>query len=326
MRKYLNGSNVPLSMAVFLATDSYDHNDECISVTTLLKPLKQIILSSRVPQDQGLADIQGLVQSRMGTAIHDGIECAWLSNHKEAMAALGYPQRIIDRVLVNPTPDQLFDGCIPVYLERRSDRMVLGRKVSGKFDFVGDGRLEDFKSTSVYTWIHGTKDDDYIWQGSLYRWLNQDIITSDEMAIQFLFTDWSAMGARQDSKYPQQRTLQKTYPLKSVEEAEHFVTSKIRLLDRYWDADEADIPNCSDVELWRSEPKYKYYKDPAKASLGGRSTKNFDDKQAAYIHRGQQGVGVVVEVPGEVKACRYCAGFAICNQAKNLIATGNLTL
>ena len=49
MRKYLNNSNVPLSLAVFLATDNYDHESDTISATTLIKPLRQIILAARVP-------------------------------------------------------------------------------------------------------------------------------------------------------------------------------------------------------------------------------------------------------------------------------------
>ena len=81
------------------------------------------------------------------------------------MTSLGYPQKIIDRVLINPSNDDLYEGCIPVYLEQRSTREIAGRIISGKYDFVGEGRLEDFKTTGVFTYMNNTKDKDYILQG-----------------------------------------------------------------------------------------------------------------------------------------------------------------
>jgi hypothetical protein len=322
MRKYLNTSSIPLSLSVFLATDNYDRDSETISVTTLLKPLKQIVLGARVPPEEALIDISAIVSSRLGSAIHDSIERAWLNGHKEAMAALGYPQRVIDNVLVNPEPHELYDGCIPVYLERRSSKVIAGRTVSGKFDFVGEGRLEDFKNTTVFTYTNSSKDDAYVMQGSMYRWLNPDIITADTMAIQYIFTDWSQAQAKSSAKYPPTRTLEKVYRLKSIQETEAFVSNKIRLIDTYWNADESAMPPCTDADLWRKEPQWKYYKNPEKTA---RSTKNFDNKQDAYIHMAQDGnVGIVKEVPGQVVACKYCPAFAICKQKDALIASGDL--
>lgn len=326
MRRYTNQAGVPLSLAVYLATDNYDYSSDpkTISATSLLKPLKQLVLAARVPQEKALVEVTSLVQSRMGSSIHDSIERSWISGYKRAMASLGYPQKIIDRVLINPSNDDLYEGCIPVYLEQRSTREIAGRIISGKYDFVGEGRLEDFKTTGVFTYMNNTKDQDYILQGSIYRWLNPKVITQDQMAIQFLFTDWSAAMARQNPNYPQARTLQKLYQLKSLQETEHFIVSKIRLIDKYWNAPEEEIPACTDEELWRSEPQWKYYRDPKRTT---RSTKNFDNKQEAYLRMAQDGnVGVVVEVPGKAVACKYCPAFPVCKQAQALIAAGDLDM
>ena len=68
----------------------------------------------------------------------------------------------------------------------------------------------------------------------------------------------------------------------------------------------------------------EYYKNPEKMS---RSTKNFDNKQDAYIFMAEnKNVGLVKEVPGQVVACKYCPAFPICEQAKGLIASGDLIL
>ena len=326
MSKYSNTSSIPLSMAVFLASDNYDYQDEqhYISATSLIKPLRQLILASRVPEGSNQVDLANMVASRMGAAIHDGIESAWVNNYRQAMEVLGYPSKIINKIQINPKPEELKEDSIPIYLEQRAYKQVGKWTIGGKFDFVGDGRVEDFKSTSVYTAINNRKDNDYILQGSIYRWLNPTLITKDEMAIQFIFTDWSAAKAKADPAYPQSRIQQRVLKLKSVNEIDAFIQRKLRLIEKYWDAPESDIPECSDEDLWRSEPVWKYYKNPTKMS---RSTKNFEDKQDAYIRLAQDGnVGVVVEVPGQVTACRYCSGFVVCTQKDRLILAGELLI
>lgn len=324
MSKYLNASSVPLSVAVFLATDNYDHDEHAISATSLIRPLRQIILSSRVSTEDSAVDLIQLVPSRMGSAIHDAIERSWKENHQEALSALGYPKRVIEKIRINPEPSELTDGVIPIYLEQRIKKQVGKFLISGKYDFIGDGRVEDFKSTSVYTAINNTNDEKYILQGSIYRWLNPEIITKDEMAIQFIFTDWSKAKAMSDPKYPQQRIQQRILPLKSVQETDAFIRRKLDLIEKYWDAPEDEIPECSDEDLWRSEPVWKYYKNPSKMT---RSTKNFDNKQDAYLRLAEDGgTGIVVEQPGQVTACRYCQAFTLCSQKDDLVARGDLQL
>jgi len=324
VRRYLNNTAIPLSVAVYLATDSYDHEDNTISATGLIRPIRQSILAGRVPKEEALVDLSGLVASRVGTSVHDGIENAWRNNYKKAMLDLGYPAKVIERVLLNPTASELYAGCIPVYLEQRSYREFMGKTISGKYDFVGDGQVEDFKNTTTFTWINNTKSDDYILQGSIYRWLNPTVITKDTMAIQFIFGDWQAQRAKSDPNYPPNRTVQKLYTLMSLQDTEQYIRSKLLLLERYINAEEKDIPACTDTELWRSAPVWKYYKNPANT---GRSTKNFENKQDAFIRMSEdKNVGKVIEHPGQVVACKYCPAFSVCSQKDDLIASGDLIL
>lgn len=330
MKTYANVSAVPLSLAVFLAVDNYDHDDATISATTLIKPLRQIVLSKRVNNDGSSVDLIQMIPSRMGSAIHDGIERAWVDNYASAMETLGHPQKIIDRIRINPKPEQLLadkafgNDVIPIYLEQRAQKQVGKYSVSGKFDFVGDGRVEDFKTTSTYTAMNNTNDEKYILQGSIYRWLNPEIVTQDVMAIQFIFTDWSAARARAESNYPQSRIQQRILHLMSIPETDRYVRNKLNQIDEYWDAPEESIPLCSDDDLWRSAPVFKYYKNPEKTT---RSTKNFDTKQEAYIRLAEEGgKGLVLEKPGQVTACKYCPAFAACSQKDALIAQGDLLM
>jgi hypothetical protein len=323
---YANVSEVPLALAVFLASDNYDHDPDpfTISATTLLKPLRQIILPNRVPAGEGLVNLADMMSSRMGTAIHDGIDTAWKTNHKVAMQALGLPQRVIDRVRINPEPSELTDDIIPIYLEQRLSRQLGKWKVTGKFDFIGEGKVQDFKSTGTFTYKKQTGADKYTQQGSIYRWLDPKKITQDRMDIHYIFTDWKGAMAKSDPTYPPKRFHTQSFELMSMEATEGFIRQKIALIEQYWDAAEEDIPQCDDTELWRSEPQFKYYKNPLKTA---RSTKNFETMQDAQLRLIEDGnVGIVKEVPGQVTACKYCPAFMACAQKDQLVAAGDLII
>jgi len=326
--RYANVSEVPLALAVFLASDYYDHNDDplTISATTLLKPLRQIILPARIPPGEGLVNLADMLASRMGSAIHDSIEKAWVTNHRQAMVAMGYPEKVIDRITINPTREELqqFPDRIPVYLEQRLKRKLGKWTITGKFDFIGEGRVQDFKTTTTYTYKKQTGSEKYPQQGSIYRWLDPVLITESEMDIHYIFTDWKAAMAKSDPAYPPKRFHRQSFSLMSLPETEGFIRRKIALIEQHWDSPEDEIPECSDSDLWRSEPVFKYYKNPKKTS---RSTKNFETKQDAYLRLAEDGgVGMVTEVPGQVTACKYCAAFGACTQKDQLIRSGDLIL
>lgn len=324
-RKYANLTNIPLSVAVYLATDYYDYEpkEKQISATELLKSVRQIVLAKRVPHDQFVVDIGSLIPSRMGTSVHDGIENAWLTNYKDAMRSLGYTDDIISRIRVNPV-ESLKTGEIPVYMEKREFKQVGRWTVAGKYDFVFNGMLEDFKTTSTFTVTKGNRIKEHALQGSIYKWLNPDIITEPNMHVQYILTDWSAMRAKTDPTYPQTRIVTKTVELMQPTAVEHFIKTKLALVDKYMDAPEEDIPFCTDEELWRDEPVFRYYKNPENT---GRSTKNFDNYQDALVRLNKDGnVGVIRTQPGQARACLYCPAFPVCSQKDLLIAAGELII
>lgn len=148
-----NNSNIPLSVSVFLATNSYDFkpNPRSLSATDFNRSIRQVILRNRMNGPDSPTepvDIASLVKSKMGTAIHDSIEKTWLDPQmREAgLRNLGYPESVIKRIVVNPT--EVTSEHIPVYMEIRNSIKLGDWTVSGKFDFVAEGALTDFKSTS----------------------------------------------------------------------------------------------------------------------------------------------------------------------------------
>jgi hypothetical protein len=271
-------------------------------------------------------DLQDLLARKLGNAIHDSIEGSWLRGHARALKLLGYDEETVSRVMINPTDEALAkvrasgEVPIPVYLEQRAIKQFEGWNIGGKFDMCADGIVQDHKSTGVYTWIKGGRDEDHILQGSLYKWLHPDKITADYMEINYIFTDWSKAMANSTPNYPDTRLKTKRLPLMSTDEVEHWVSTRLALFLRYRDLPEEQIPDCTPEELWQSESKFKYYSDAAKAKLpGARSTKNFDSKSEAHAFMASKGgVGVVKEVPGEPKRCGYCDGAPGCKQRERL--------
>lgn len=317
-----NNSDISLEMAVWLLHDDYDHikEENYISATGLMKPLRHIVLPSRIPPEQRIVpDVEEYIATAMGQSLHAAIEKAWVSgNHVIALKKLGYPDHIIERILVNPTPEQLASkpDAIVLYVEQRAFRKieVNGKTftVGGKFDMVCEGRVTDTKSTSVWSWVYGGRDEDYRLQGSIYRWLNPDKVTQDFIRINFIFTDWNKADAQSKADYPPRRVMHKDILLLSLEETEAWIRGKLNQISQHANVHEKHLPECTPEELWMSEPKYKYYANPANTT--GRSTRNFDSLMEAQAFMAEKGKGTVITVPGAPKRCGYCPAFPVCTQ------------
>lgn len=330
--KYTNEENYTLSIAAWLGADSYDHqpvSGPYISATGLLKPIKIQVLSQRNQvqraknKEEEIKDLSSLVPSRLGTAVHSDIEKVWKTRYRESLLSLNYSKKIVERIKVNPKPEELTKDTIPVYMEQRAFKKVDGVTIGGMYDFIGNGVLEDFKTMGVYGYMKGDKDEEQRMQGSIYRWLNPKIITADYMLIQQIFTDWSKLGAMTQKNYPQNRIIAKKLKLLSIEEVDMWIRKKLKEIKQYAKTPEKKLPRCTQKDLWQDNPKYKYYKNPANTK---RSTKNFDDYTEAHNRflKDNQ-VGVITEVVGKVKRCNYCPGYELCTQKDEYIEQGILT-
>jgi hypothetical protein len=323
---FTNNTEIPLALAVWLVNDDYDHikTDNYISVTSLMKPIRHIILGGR-NKVQEERDLDDQIPSALGNAIHDSVEKSWVNGkHKINMKKLGYPPAVINRVLVNPTDSEIAeynkgkspdDRAIVVYVEQRAFRKVGKYTVGGKFDMVADGIVMDIKSTTSFTWVYGGKDEDYKLQMSLYKWMNPDKIDADFGRINFVFTDWQKASARQNPNYPQSRLRYKDIPLMTDSESQKWVENKLKLIELHQLTPEKNLPECTDEELWIGDPEYKFYLKEETFKAGGRCTKNCSTMQEAKDYQASKGGrGIIVTTVGTPKRCGYCPGFEICTQ------------
>lgn len=312
-----NDHNLSLLMAVWLLHDNYDYNDDpdYISATSLLRPIKQIILSKHVIAEEKVMDVSERISATLGNAVHDSIESVWSdpNQRSRALKMLGIPPHIRDNIVVNPTMDYLVQNpnAIPIYLEYRVIKEVNGFKIGAKLDSIIDRKLLDVKSTSVYTYMKSRKEEDHRLQLSIYRWANPELIDGSHGYIQFVFTDWQKFMTYTDENYPKTRIIEQPIEFLSIQETEAFIIHKTNQIKELWDAPEEQLPECTDKDLWRGDTVYKYFSNPENQ----KATKNFDtDKSGAYAHLAEKGKGVIKEVPGQVKACAYCPAYKVCKQ------------
>lgn len=324
-----NNSDISLALAVWLLHDEYDYIrgvSKYISATTLMKPIRHIILPKRLPPEAVEDDVENYIARALGKSLHDSIEKAWSKGYARSLELMGYPDDLIERVRVNPTDEEVraSNSIIPIYLEQRMFREFEGYTVGGKFDLVTEGIVQDNKSTSAYSWLMGGKDDDYRLQMSIYRWLDagqpMPKITEDFGRINFIFTDWQKAQARQNPNYPQKRVEHKEIELMSLRETEIWVRNKLRQIEANQGVEEPLLPECSKEELWLSDPVFKFYSDASKTD--GRATKNFDNAADAKAFQASKGgKGVIKTVVGEPKRCGYCDAFPICSQKDRYFTT-----
>jgi len=314
---YTNYSNISLPLAVWLAADDgYDmvFDPKKISATTLLKPIRSVVLERRLIAKavEGISDIADLVPARVGQAVHTAAEVSWLYHRDVAFRNLQIPQKVIDRIRINPDNENEPD-IIPIYIELRSERAFGDFIVSGKFDFVSEARVRDIKTTKTYNWIHGGNDEKYAIQGSIYRVLNPEIIRDDHMEVMFLFTDWSPLKALADKEYPQQRCKSRILPLMPIAKTEAYIMERLDAIKAAETLSESELPRCTPEELWQSPAKWAFYKDSTKTT---RATKLYDNPGDAIARNAAQGnTGLVVERIAEPKFCYYCPARAACTQA-----------
>jgi len=329
--EFTNKNNISLPLAVFLMHDSYNYDGRpnVISATKLIKPLRSLVLLKQNPQLAKSIDIADLISLRMGTAIHNACESAWTDRNNviEALKVFGTSESVMDSLRLNP--EEVMPGETAIYIEQRAEKEINDFIITGQYDLVLDGEVHDYKSSICWSFINGSGIDDYIKQGSIYKWLNPEKITSDYITIHYIFTDWSKLGTVKHKKqphhkedYPALKVMTRRYPLWTVEETEKWIVDKTTSIKSLLDTDQEDLPECTNEDLWIKDHDsvYKYYKDPNKTT---RSTGNFSTMDEALQKQADNnGQGIIKHVQGAARRCSYCDAEEICAQAQLLLMEG----
>lgn len=305
---------LPLPIQVWLAADAYEgKNDNThISVTTLLKDSHKIVLENQIKNELDTSD-EGLLNmfaSKRGTAIHSALENVWTNDNlrNKALDFLGLKE-LKERIVINKhkeNPNQ-----IEIWLEQRAYKTIDNMTVNGQFDMVMDGQVVDYKNTSVFTYMHGSKVEDYKLQGSIYRWLNPDLITNDQIKIIYIMHDWTSRDAKINQDYPQTPIIAVDYDLYSLDYTENFIKNKIQEIKN------GGAPECV-ASLKLSDPVWQYFSKPDSK----RASKNFTNQTDANHYMLTKSKGFIKMKPRVATGCKYCIARSICTQYQNLLLQG----
>jgi len=293
--KYTNKHNFPDFVVQWLESDDYDYDQNTLSATTLMKPARAYALAKQ-NWDNLEIDVSDIVASRYGTAIHDSVEKVKLRD------------------------------CVQ---EQRLKKNIMNKIITGKFDIlrkVADDQWEliDVKSTSVWTYIYGSKDEEYIKQLSIYRFLatQNGYNVLPDAKIWMVFTDWSQEKAKKNDDYPNTRIVIKPIKLWSEDQTMQYIAERIRILDDAASKKQEEMPRCTDEELWAEADVWQVKKEGRKTALKNCATEEEANDYIGAVKPEDRPKTSIELRKGMVKRCKYCTARKFCTQYREMVEQG----
>jgi len=283
--KVTNNLNLPKGIVKAVSTEPHNKSDMELSATTLLKGIKEILLTNR-HWEELTVDAADSIWAIWGQAVH---------------------------ALLEEEGENEFTEC-------DLNATVGDITVTGKIDNYNmkTGVIADYKTASIWKITVGDFED---WwkQGLIYAWLlYKSGFKIEKCRFIAILKDHSKSKARYDSNYPQSPVFIFEFPIGEVQlaEAETYTKGRVTTYLKYKDFPDDDIPPCTDEERWATETKYAVMKQGRKTAV-----KLFDNVVEANQRAAELGAGHYVETrPGVSKKCAdYCVCRDFCNFYKNIV-------
>lgn len=280
-----NKYDLPQALVDAVKGDSKTHDNKRFGVTTMLLPIREIVLRRR-HEDEIEVDVADCINKLFGTAFHSLIEKHDKTNMSE------------------------------ISLEKE----VNGLTLVGRLDLYDNVNEEiiDYKTATV--WKIMFKDfDDWRKQGLLYAWLcmQNGYIIKRVKFIAFL-KDWTAREQRSKGEdYPKSQIYCYEFEvdINDLMEIENWLQAKFKALKEELDKSDENLLACTQEECWYTGDKYAVYKNASDV----RATRVFDTREEAegYLAEKMGGKGVVMFRQGEYRKCQdYCDVCNFCNLYK----------
>ena len=302
--EFTNNHGVPFETAIFAGYHSTLYSGGAprvgkLSTTTLIGPLRKAIYGMLQPESTEPQDVNFLLASAKGTAMHQGMT--------NALTAYG-------------------SGYV---CEQRIETEVDGWKISGEFDILTpDKQIKDLKFVSNYN-LKKLQEDMLILQPgmsleemyeqtptyfkyqaqlSVYYYLLNDPEVKPYASIIFMINNGSDMGKfKVDSEV--------TFPLWPREATQEFIENRVAIIKQH--LADGTLPLCSDSERGFSPAEYKLQRvSPTNGQLTtvrGSKFDNYTKFREFVVAKGKLGD---VEQITEAKytLCNYCNYSSICTQ------------
>lgn len=283
--KYTNTSNLPLPMASALQRDDYVKVGD-ISVSSLISAPRRVALLQR-HDGEIVTDVTENMWLLLGKSIHKVLETADTTNL--------LPE---ERLIIN----------------------VNGWIVSGQPDLWADKTLDDFKVTSVFSFLLGEKPD---WERQLNcyaRLYTEYGFGVTQLRIIAILRDWSQSRVARETNYPETGIMVVNIPLWRGDLIDKYIRDRVFLHQIARNCADDELPFCTPEERWERPTTWAVMKDGNKKasrvfplSVEAHHYISTQDKKHLYS---------VLERPGESVRCeRFCKALPWCNQAKEMEIT-----
>jgi hypothetical protein len=281
--KITNKLNLPAGLVKTVSTDR--HNEPgCISATTLLQGVKQIILSDR-HWDELEDDVSDRIWAIWGTAVHSLLEQEGENDFTE-------------QEMSYPVGDITVTGCIDNY-------------------DMQNGIICDYKTASVWK-VKFNDFNDWYNQGMIYAWLLAKNGFTVKQCRFTLLKDHSKTDAVRDYQYPKNPVFVYEFDVSFLNllKIEKYIKNKVWEYVRCLALRDDDILPCTPDERWDKATKYAVKKEGRKTAV-----RVLDDKDAAEAMVAELGKGHSVEIrPGETTKCQsYCLCCEFCNYYQDCV-------
>lgn len=281
--KINNKLNLPQPF-VDAVTKEYEYKEKQYSVTTILKDVREILLTRR-HQNEIEQDVADMIWLILGTATHNILE-----NSQEA--------------------DTEFKE------EHFVEEVQNGYKLSGQADLYNaeEKMVTDYKTCSVWKVIYDDWED-YKKQLLMYAWAFKKMgFEVEKGQIVAIIKDHSKTKAKVDSSYPPYPVYKKVFNFSEQEfkEIEEFIKDKFTQIEKYENTEDDKLPICTEESRWNDGDKYAVKKKGNKRAL-----RVYDTLEEAEAHL-KQDDSLELEIrKGEDKKClEYCSCCEFCSYWK----------
>jgi hypothetical protein len=276
--KITNKLNLPEGFVKAVSTEKHNAPG-CLSATTLIQGVKQIILMDR-HWDSLEEDVSDRIWAIFGSAVHLILQSEGKYNFTEQ--TMSY---------------------------KAGDITVTGQIDSYN---MKDGLIDDYKTASVVKIKFGDYTDWYL-QGMIYAWLlTKNKFTVNKCRFIALLKDHSKTDALRERDYPDDPVYVYEFPVtpQALFKIGIFIKNKVAEYKRCISLPDNEIPPCTPEERWERPPKYAVMKNGLK-----RAVRLFDRREDADLLAETKGESHYVEYRcGESVRCRsYCLCKKFCN-------------
>jgi len=160
------------------------------------------------------------------------------------------------------------DDISELYMEHE----VEGIKLSGTLDLLTrEGKktiLYDYKDTSAWTIIYGSRLEEWEKQVNIYHWLLRKTknIIADEIKVVAFIRDWNKSDSQKVTNYPEKVCV---LPIRIWAEGaqQTYIEERIKFIEEYKDKNDNELLVCSAKERWAKDTTWAVMRDGRKSAV-----------------------------------------------------------